>query len=109
MEANKTLSLIKRAVREACEEHGLALNRVMLFGSRARGESDDRSDYDLMVIVNDLLKESDRPKVTTAINKRLASQKIPADILLKSLKEFELGRRRIGSITREVHREGKSL
>ncbi len=109
MEQDKTLSLIKRIVREACEKHGLTLNRVLLFGSRARGEHDNRSDYDLMVIVNGLPRESDRPKITTAINRKLALQKIPADILVKSIKEFELGRGRIGSITREVNREGKRL
>lgn len=109
MERDKTLSLIKRIVRETCKEHGLVLNRVLLFGSRARGQYDNRSDYDLMIIVDDLLQEEDRPKVATAINRNLASHKIPTDILVKSLKEFEVGRRRIGSITREVHREGKRL
>ncbi len=109
MEQEKTLSLIKQVIRETCEEHGLTLNRVVLFGSRARGEYDNRSDYDLMVIVDDFPREEDKPRLATAINRRLASNKIPTDILVKSLEEFKLQRSLIGSISREVHREGKRL
>lgn len=40
------------------EMYGDRLERVVLFGSRARGDADDESDYDVAVFLRDL---SDRP------------------------------------------------
>ena len=41
-----------RAVLE--KEYGRRIERVVLFGSRARGDADDASDYDVALFLNDL-------------------------------------------------------
>jgi predicted nucleotidyltransferase len=59
-----TIDPILTTFREALVElHGPALDRVVLFGSRARGDAREDSDYDLAVFLNetgDVIAEWDR-------------------------------------------------
>jgi predicted nucleotidyltransferase len=56
LEATARLSDYKRAVTDALP----GVEKLILFGSRARGEADDDSDYDIAVVVRGL---SDRRRV----------------------------------------------
>ncbi len=44
-------------VKRIREQLGMHLKRVILFGSRARGEETSSSDYDCLVVVDDASKE----------------------------------------------------
>jgi len=59
--------------------------RIILFGSRARGEADEHSDYDLMVI-----KRTDRPILDRLCDMVPYLRQItrPADILVYTPEEF---------------------
>lgn len=59
--------------------------RIILFGSRARGEADEHSDYDLMVI-----KRTDRPFLDRLCDMVPYLRQItrPADILVYTPEEF---------------------
>ena len=46
--------ILKRLRRTLGELHGDRIERVVLFGSRARGEANEESDYDVAVFLNDL-------------------------------------------------------
>jgi predicted nucleotidyltransferase len=55
--------VLKRFREALAELYGSALDRVVLFGSRARGDARDDSDYDVAVFLKetgDLLAEWDR-------------------------------------------------
>jgi len=60
--------------------------RIILFGSRARGEADEYSDYDLIVI-----KRTDRPFLERLSDMIPYLRQItpPADILVYTPEEFE--------------------
>ena len=60
--------------------------RVILFGSRARGEPDELSDYDLIVI-----KRTDRPFIERLRDMvpYIVQLKRPADILVYTPEEFD--------------------
>ena len=47
----EVLKAIGRVVREEAERLGVEVERVILFGSRARGEQREDSDYDILVVV----------------------------------------------------------
>lgn len=53
-----TNPMLKRFRTALTEMYGDRLERVVLFGSRARGDADDESDYDVAVFLRDL---SDQP------------------------------------------------
>ena len=50
--------ILKRFRSALGEMYGNRLERVVLFGSRARGDADDESDYDVAVFLREL---ADRP------------------------------------------------
>jgi uncharacterized protein len=55
MDAAVTRDPILRSFREALAElYGPALDRVVLFGSRARGDAGEHSDYDVAVFLSDV-------------------------------------------------------
>jgi uncharacterized protein len=46
---------ILKRVRDALDRlYGERIERVVLFGSRARGDADEESDYDIAIFLNDL-------------------------------------------------------
>ena len=79
--------------------------RIYLFGSRARGDSQDDSDYDVMVVV----PGSDLPPHRRAqlAHRALGGIRVAADILVWTRQEFEHFRPVPGSLAATVLREGR--
>jgi predicted nucleotidyltransferase len=80
--------------------------RIILFGSRARGDADDRSDVDLLVIKHQV---TDRYEELVALDRALAGILMPVDILLVSEAEFEERAEQPGTVERAARKEGRVL
>ncbi|MBK1841282.1 nucleotidyltransferase domain-containing protein [Azospirillum sp. YIM B02556] len=77
---------------------------VYLFGSRARGDFDEDSDYDLLVIVPD-----DAPKERRSIRYAYEANSgtgIPADVLPCSRTSFERYKDSVGTLCYEANHNG---
>lgn len=70
--------------------------RIILFGSRARGESRSDSDFDVMVV-------EERPA------NRFAEMDIPVDLLVVSEEKFQYWRDTPGNVCCEAAVEGRTL
>ena len=81
-------------------------DRVILFGSQARGTADERSDVDLLVICP---VKGDRRALVTAMDRSLRGLPIATDIVVLTPEEFETERRIPGTVARPAAREGKVL
>lgn len=80
--------------------------RIILFGSRARGDAEDRSDVDLLVIKPHV---ADRYEELVALDRALAGILMPVDILLVSEAEFEERAEQPGTVERAARKEGRVL
>ena len=80
--------------------------RIILFGSRARGDADDRSDVDLLVIKPHV---ADRYEELVQLNKALRGLLLPVDLLLVSEQEFEERASQAGTVEDAARREGRVL
>ena len=60
--------------------------RIIFFGSRARGEARADSDYELLVVLDDV---PDRMAARIAIRRSFADVPVPADIVVASVAETE--------------------
>lgn len=82
--------------------------RIVLFGSAARGDMRDGSDLDLMVVMPedaDTLRTSQRLYVEMA-RQRLA---VGVDLVVTTPARFEERKESLGSVFREVARDGREL
>jgi predicted nucleotidyltransferase len=97
---DKIKNIIKKALK------GYTIEKIILFGSRARGDFNDDSDYDLYIILTNDLSRIEKVQLTDKILEQLAINRIWADVLIRSKSEFEVYKTRIGAITRDVVKEG---
>jgi predicted nucleotidyltransferase len=81
-------------------------DRIILFGSHARGEADEHSDVDLLVIAR---FEGDRRSLMVAMDRTLRGLGFARDILIMTPEEFDEELRIPGSVARPAAREGKIL
>ena len=96
--------ILKEVTRRLVE--GFHPDRIILFGSQARGTADDRSDVDILVIcpVSD-----NRRTLTLSMDRSLKGMRLARDIVILTPEEYELDNNIPGTISRYVHLEGKTL
>jgi predicted nucleotidyltransferase len=80
--------------------------KIILFGSYARGTPTVDSDADLLIVMN--VPESKR-KAALEIDLLLVGIPIPTDIIVVTPEEVERHRNCVGTVIREAIREGKVL
>jgi len=80
--------------------------RIILFGSQARGTADARSDVDLLVICR---VAGSRRSLVVAMDQSLHGLGLARDIMVLTPEEFERDRQIPGTIARPAALEGKVL
>jgi predicted nucleotidyltransferase len=102
LKSDPTLYEIVRRLVDAYEPE-----RVYLFGSRARGDQDPNSDYDLLLVVPDEAQPS--RKRSRLAYERLWGTGTGADVLVWTKDRFESRLHLKASLPATVLREGKLL
>lgn len=80
--------------------------RIILFGSQARGDADERSDVDLLVITD---IRGNRRSMMVAMDRALRGSGFARDIVILTPDEFERDKKIPGTIARPAWKEGKVL
>jgi len=80
--------------------------RIIMFGSRARGEAGEDSDLDVMVVEEGV---ADRAGEMVRLNRLLRSLDIPVDLLVVSAEKFNYWCDTPGNVYFEAATEGKVL
>lgn len=80
--------------------------RIILFGSRARGDAREDSDYDFLVVADTTLAPIERMFVA---RKALWGQRLAADIFVLTPSEYDLFSKRVGSVAATANDEGVVL
>jgi predicted nucleotidyltransferase len=81
-------------------------DRVILFGSHARGTADARSDVDLLVVCP---VQGSRRALQVAMDRSLRGCKFARDIVILTREEFERDRLIPGTVARPAWLEGRVL
>jgi len=100
---------IREVIIDTLEEYGLKPKKMILFGSRAREDYREDSDWDVLVVVDRKLTRKEKMSISSTIRKRLADIYIDCDLILKSEEEVEFCKNLLGTVTREALREGVLL
>ena len=80
--------------------------RIILFGSAARGEAGRHSDVDVLVVAPE---GAHRRKTAQAIYRGLLGLGVPVDVVVATPSDLEDYRESPGLVYREALREGKEL
>ena len=99
-----SIKIIKDSTKEL-----LPGSRILLFGSRARKDYSNDSDYDFLIITRDTYDIQQKMQYQSLLRKKLAKHKIPADILIQSEAEIKIKKEIIGHIVRRIMKEGISI
>jgi predicted nucleotidyltransferase/HEPN domain-containing protein len=79
---------------------------IYLFGSRARGDADEHSDYDLLVVVPD---DAPKERLWHRVWDAAKSRRIAANAMVRLKSDFALYRHAVGSLSYEVEVDGIQL
>ncbi|MDR1150454.1 MAG: nucleotidyltransferase domain-containing protein [Clostridiales bacterium] len=82
--------------------------RIILFGSYARGDSSKSSDIDILILIKNLVNER---RVTSILYKELLQENISVsvDFLAVDYDNYEIVKNKIGYIYETIDQEGKVL
>jgi uncharacterized protein len=98
------LNTIKSVARETFPDC-----KVILFGSRAREDYDQNSDYDILLIIDKTMTPSEKIPFRGQIRKELLKYRIFSDILIQSEDEIDIKKHLPGHIIKTIMREGISI
>jgi predicted nucleotidyltransferase len=109
---DRTILQGRRSIRECLTEiTDIVVNefhpeRIILFGSQARGDADERSDVDLLIVMPD---EVDRRQTAVAIRRAIADVPVAADVVVTTPGEIARRGDLVGTVLRPALREGEAL
>ncbi len=101
MISNETLLKVRERLVD-----GFAPNRIILFGSQARGTADDRSDVDILVVCS---FEGKRRHLMLEMDRALSGLDNAFDVLILTPEEYQRDSRIPGTVGRYAYKEGKVL
>lgn len=96
--------ILQEAARRLAE--GFHPQKIILFGSQARGNADEHSDVDLLVVSP---FQGSRRALMVAMDRALRGLGFARDILLLTPDEFDRDRNIPGTVARPAWKEGKVL
>lgn len=80
--------------------------KIILFGSKSRGNENQESDYDILVIMPE---GTHRRNTSKLLYKKIACTGLPVDIIVAISNDIEKHKNNIGLIYRSILVEGKEL
>lgn len=100
LEATLLDEIVRRIVEVADPD------RIILFGSAARGEAGPHSDVDLLVVKS---RVADRGRLAEEIHLRFFGLPVSIDVLVVTPEDIELYRDKVGTIIGPALREGREV
>ncbi|MBU4373881.1 MAG: nucleotidyltransferase domain-containing protein [Euryarchaeota archaeon] len=100
---------IKELIVKTLAQSGIYVKKIILFGSRARGNFHKYSDYDILIITERTFTVKEKMELSERIRDNLVRLNFPTDIIIKSEQEIAYYQDKIGSVVREALKEGVSV
>lgn len=95
-----------RVIREMFAFKEVKIEKVLFFGSRARGDYNKESDWDFLVVADKQLAFKDKHRLIIQIKRELAKLGIPNDIIIQSRGKFNSMKNDPGNISYVANLEG---
>jgi Nucleotidyltransferase domain. len=106
---DKNLEIDKKIIMEEVEKAGYEVERIILFGSRARGDYKEGSDWDFFVVIDKNIFKEDMKMILRNIRRRMAVNNISNDIVIKSKDIYKNQKNDTGFLSYYVNKEGVNI
>ncbi|MEM5830453.1 MAG: nucleotidyltransferase domain-containing protein [Candidatus Aenigmatarchaeota archaeon] len=104
---DENLKKIKEIIVQTAKEMNIEIDRIILFGSRARGDYREDSDYDLLIVTKNKLNEIQKRNFVILVHKTLVKNfQEGFDIIVVDKQYFEKYRDVYGCIVGIANLEG---
>jgi predicted nucleotidyltransferase len=97
---------IKQIILETLSSLSVSVSNVILFGSRARKDFKEDSDWDLLIVIDDTVTREIKKEIAHLIRRNLAQENILSDVIIKTKEEIKDLKHRKFSIVRSAFEEG---
>ncbi len=108
-ELDDLLETIKSVVLDEARRGGVEVKDVILFGSRARGDYREDSDWDVLIVVDDSTGKEGVGRLRFRVYRRLAGMKIYCDVVVVRESYYRGHRDVVGTVAYYASLEGRSL
>jgi len=111
-EMEKTMEeRIRNIIEEVLTKSKITLDEIILFGSRARGDFNEESDFDILIIIRNNVKINQKRKIWQDIFNALHKHFpfTPFDVIIKTLNDFESEKNVVNTISNEAYIEGEII
>jgi predicted nucleotidyltransferase len=106
---DEKLKIAKKIIKEEIKRESIKVLKIILFGSRAKGEFREDSDWDFFIVIDKDIDYKIKREIAIKIRRRLVKEKIPCDILIQSQDKTEERKNNTGYITYYALKYGKVL
>jgi len=103
------LQVIKDVITSESRDEGIEVKAVILFGSRARGDYREDSDWDLLIVVGGSPGREAIRRLQYRIYKSLSKNRIYCDVIVVSVEYYNKYKDVVGTIAYYAHLEGKRI
>jgi predicted nucleotidyltransferase len=97
--------IIKEVINETLKAYNLEAEKIILFGSRARGDHKKDSDWDILLVIKQEITQQLKDELFRSITEKLSHYLIPCDLIIKSVEDLEFYKNFYGTVTYEVLKE----
>ncbi len=106
----KELKVIREAVLEAAKKHGVEVEKIILFGSRARGDFKEDSDWDILIVTKEKLDKNSKSKFILEVRREIVwKMEVPVDVLVVDGDKYREYEQVYGSVIGQAASEGISV
>jgi len=109
MSGKETLRKVKKTIMCVAKKYGVEIDRVILFGSRARGDFREDSDWDILVITKNKLEWRKEKEFLGELYYVFGKMRINAEVIMESSEDFGRKSKDIGYIDYWARIEGISI
>ncbi len=110
MERDEAIKKIKEVILSTAKKHGIEVGKIILFGSRARGDYEKESDWDILIVTKEKINKEVFWKFLREIKIEISIKlKVPNDIIIVSEEHYKKSKSNVGDISYYATLEGEAL
>ncbi len=106
---DNNIQIAQKIIYDVFKDFRIEIVELYLFGSRAKGNYRNDSDWDFFVVVNEEVDFQTKRKISQSIRRKLSEKKIVTDIIIQCREELERRKDNTGYLSYYVLREGVLL